>query len=856
MRLTIISLFISFFILSAENSNDSLRQRKIPSYPLYAIPELSNLSREPDDLIGRWTVLKDYYSPYFSISSDSGQAIKNPGQFHGYLPFEEGVSILTSIDTVNLKYAYMDSGVVTLLSGGMGGPLPPTPSRALAMSNTPITEYDRLVYINPGMGMQSINENYYQDLLDGYKYNIYPRYLYTTAFIQASFFGVFTIPVHLLHIWHDQYTVEYHMTLLQPPNTPADSTTILYGDYVNYGQKYALFDSLEVSMPAGVFNQQGTDTIDFILNGSIIPDSIFIPADSSFDAFNYYMYSPLILNDSYADYVTWDFKEDFTGYQITSNINFGWGNTINTNRDTIPLSWEVIEDSVLIIINQEDSLSMAYGLDSDTLYFISDFTFCDSGLCNDTIPDFQYLYASDSINIEWFENLTGLSKVDHASMEFGFEMKKLINDAQIMLSPNNQQIFQTFSVGSSSHSINFFNFGMDTLDWFVNEPGENWIGLGVSSGSLAPDSIQTIIFTINGESLASDTEYSTVITIQSNDVDDSNVSVPITIQVNPPDLYMVGLNNGSFTIDEDDSLETTFYVIGPEGNTTFSISGDTSSISGYVVIDDEYIANSISNYSLRATLFVVPDHNWYGEAVIYVTADNEYDYTDIDTLSITVNSVFDQIIEPQMVYPPNGHTINFETLSDSILFTWNSASYPEFETGPGFEYRLRIVQSNENGNIPYNYTDLMDTTFTFYPDSSTYAGANNNYIWSLYTTEQNLPEVLDGQSGVFFVMLPAMSVELNTIPNNFALYAAYPNPFNPSTTIPFDIPDDSFVALNVFDMMGRKIKTLLSENISAGRKSIVWNGTNNLNQSVSAGTYFYSIKAGSFSDTKKIILLK
>ncbi|HCU97898.1 MAG TPA: hypothetical protein DGM69_00970, partial [Chloroflexi bacterium] len=84
----------------------------------------------------------------------------------------------------------------------------------------------------------------------------------------------------------------------------------------------------------------------------------------------------------------------------------------------------------------------------------------------------------------------------------------------------------------------------------------------------------------------------------------------------------------------------------------------------------------------------------------------------------------------------------------------------------------------------------------------------------------------------------------------------YPNPFNPSTTIPFDIPDDSFVALNVFDMMGRKIKTLLSENISAGRKSIVWNGTNNLNQSVSAGTYFYSIKAGSFSDTKKIILLK
>ena len=108
MRLTIISLFISFFILSAENSNDSLRQRKIPSYPLYAIPELSNLSREPDDLIGRWTVLKDYYSPYFSISSDSGQAIKNPGQFHGYLPFEEGVRQDHTLQFENYEGEHLD----------------------------------------------------------------------------------------------------------------------------------------------------------------------------------------------------------------------------------------------------------------------------------------------------------------------------------------------------------------------------------------------------------------------------------------------------------------------------------------------------------------------------------------------------------------------------------------------------------------------------------------------------------------------------------------------------------------------------------------------------------------------------
>ncbi len=101
-----------------------------------------------------------------------------------------------------------------------------------------------------------------------------------------------------------------------------------------------------------------------------------------------------------------------------------------------------------------------------------------------------------------------------------------------------------------------------------------------------------------------------------------------------------------------------------------------------------------------------------------------------------------------------------------------------------------------------------------------------------------------------------MNIESDNIPNEFKLHSAYPNPFNPSTTIQFDIPEDSFVSLNVFDMMGRKIKTLLNDKISAGRRSITWDGTNNLNQVVSAGTYFYMISTSNYKSTKKLILLK
>ena len=116
--------------------------------------------------------------------------------------------------------------------------------------------------------------------------------------------------------------------------------------------------------------------------------------------------------------------------------------------------------------------------------------------------------------------------------------------------------------------------------------------------------------------------------------------------------------------------------------------------------------------------------------------------------------------------------------------------------------------------------------------------------------------MLSGQGGVFFVILPAMNIESNEIPNEFMLYNAFPNPFNPSTTIRFDLPEDSFVTINVYDMVGRHVKTLLNNKMSAGRKSIVWDSTNNFDHPVSTGTYFYAIKTVEYSQTKKMVYLK
>ena len=90
----------------------------------------------------------------------------------------------------------------------------------------------------------------------------------------------------------------------------------------------------------------------------------------------------------------------------------------------------------------------------------------------------------------------------------------------------------------------------------------------------------------------------------------------------------------------------------------------------------------------------------------------------------------------------------------------------------------------------------------------------------------------------------------------FKLNNCYPNPFNPVTTLRYDLPENGLVNITIYDMMGRQVKTLINGSQTAGYKTIQWNATNNVGQPVSAGIYLYQIQAGEYIQTKKMILLK
>ncbi len=100
------------------------------------------------------------------------------------------------------------------------------------------------------------------------------------------------------------------------------------------------------------------------------------------------------------------------------------------------------------------------------------------------------------------------------------------------------------------------------------------------------------------------------------------------------------------------------------------------------------------------------------------------------------------------------------------------------------------------------------------------------------------------------------SVNNNTVPVAGSLAQNYPNPFNPSTTIQYKIKEAGNVTIEIFNIKGQKVKTLVNEYHSTNSYEVIWNGINDNNESVSSGIYFYEMNTGDYTSVKKMILMK
>jgi hypothetical protein len=102
----------------------------------------------------------------------------------------------------------------------------------------------------------------------------------------------------------------------------------------------------------------------------------------------------------------------------------------------------------------------------------------------------------------------------------------------------------------------------------------------------------------------------------------------------------------------------------------------------------------------------------------------------------------------------------------------------------------------------------------------------------------------------------ASGADITETPQAFALHQNLPNPFNPVTTIGFDIPEKASVKLSIYDVSGRLIRTLVDQEMEPGRKSIRWNGKDTEGREIASGVYFYRLETPTFNQSKKMILLR
>ena len=174
------------------------------------------------------------------------------------------------------------------------------------------------------------------------------------------------------------------------------------------------------------------------------------------------------------------------------------------------------------------------------------------------------------------------------------------------------------------------------------------------------------------------------------------------------------------------------------------------------------------------------------------------------------------------------------TIMSLNILTFNTSGFYIFN--PGIytigKVRFDVVGSFVTDSIKFRVNPPFTTALTTVNDS-TVALVNN-------TTFSIINPTLVGTGN-----------NVSELPKEFKLYENYPNPFNPTTTIKYDIANNSFVKLVVYDLAGKEIETLVSNNLQAGSYEATWSGSN-----YASGVYFARIEAGSYRHIIKMLMIK
>ena len=262
----------------------------------------------------------------------------------------------------------------------------------------------------------------------------------------------------------------------------------------------------------------------------------------------------------------------------------------------------------------------------------------------------------------------------------------------------------------------------------------------------------------------------------------------------------------------------------------------------YSSLDSNYI-----NQNFNGIIVGDVDGNWVPDSPLYKSnsVKKEYAYlTDIET------AIGDQISIP--------------------LIAEGDQEIISFDAGLNYDPEvLRFVEIRKtelSESFQINMNDSRDGTVRiggFTLGSITDAGKYLEIVFEVIGNNESTSQVElysyrinaeEEQQGIATVVIP--SGNLTEVPEEYLLYNNYPNPFNPNTTIEYQIPEQGRITLKIYNMLGQEIRTLIDGEKSAGSYAINWDGMDNSGQPVVSGFYFYRLQSNDFVASKKMALMK
>ncbi|KAA3612308.1 MAG: T9SS C-terminal target domain-containing protein [Calditrichaeota bacterium] len=185
-----------------------------------------------------------------------------------------------------------------------------------------------------------------------------------------------------------------------------------------------------------------------------------------------------------------------------------------------------------------------------------------------------------------------------------------------------------------------------------------------------------------------------------------------------------------------------------------------------------------------------------------------------------------------------------EVTDDGVLMAWDESEDADFNY-------FAIYRSEESGFAPSEDNILATLTGLDYIDADVTIGTKYFYRIAAFDFSENQGDLTSELTASITGVAGS-----DALPTEYALMNNYPNPFNPETTIEYQLPTQGNVTLRVYSMLGTEVRTLVEESQAVGKYSVVWDGRDDTGNALSSGMYMYRLESGSFSAVKKMVLMK